>query len=283
MRLFGYVITNADTLPKDRQQRFQSFYCGLCRTLKNRYGLVGSATLSYDMTFLALLLNALYEPEETVEEARCPVHPIKRRQFVDTEVLAYVADINVALAYHKCQDNWLDDHSIPAALEANILKRAYHKVAVNHPQKCKAIEDWLKEIHEIEIQGIEQIDLPVNATGKMLGELFVYNAEDIWADSLRIMGDGLGRFIYFMDAYDDLPGDIRRRRFNPLKAYRARDDYEEMCRSALMMMIADATGEFEQLPILQDADIIRNVLYSGIWSKYAYIQKKREAKSKGAK
>lgn len=280
--MFGYIITNPQTLPEDRQRRFRSFYCGLCRVLNQRYGKIGQATLSYDMTFMALFLNALYEPAETKGNERCFLHPFKQHEFAVSEVFSYVADMNIALAYHKCLDNWKDDRNIPSAAEAKLLKRAYCHVESLYPEKCKAIEDWLDEIHKIEFNRIEQIDPPVNATGKMMGELFVWDCNDIWADSLRIIGDGLGKFIYLMDAYDDLPGDIRHNTFNPLKAYKDNEDFEEMCKSALMMMVADCTQEFEKLPILLDADIIRNVLYSGIWSKYALIQKKKEAKSKGA-
>lgn len=281
--MFGYIITNHQTLPEDRQQRFRAFYCGLCRVLQRRHGKVGQATLSYDMTFMALFLNALYEPEEVTGHEKCFLHPIKCHDFVESPVFEYVADMNIALAYHKCLDNWRDDKNLPSAAEAKLLRHAYEQVETLYPDKCRAIESWLDEIHRIEDQKLNQIDPPVNATGKMMGELFVYDAGDIWADSLRIIGDGLGRFIYMMDAYDDLPGDLRHHRYNPLSAYKDNEDFEDMCKSAMLMMVADCTQEFEKLPILLDADIIRNVLYSGLWSKYAMIQKKKEAKSKGAK
>jgi len=279
--VFGYIITNHQTLPEDRQQRFRSFYCGLCRTLNRRYGKIGQATLSYDMTFMALLLNALYEPKENNGAEKCFLHPFKKHDFAESVVFDYVADMNIALAYHKCLDNWRDDRNLPSFAEAKLLKRAYESVQERHSAKCEVIESWLCEIHRIEEENLEMIDPPVNATGKMMGELFVYDADDIWANSLRTIGDGLGRFIYLMDAYDDLPKDIRKKRYNPLKAYMADEGFEEMCRSALLMMVADCTSEFEKLPVLLDADIIRNVLYSGIWTKYAMIQKKKE--DKGAK
>ena len=281
--MFGYVVTNPQTLSKERQQRFRAFYCGVCHALRLKYGLPGSATLSYDMTFLALLLNALYEPEEHTREERCPAHPMKRHAYVDSPVMEYAADINVILAYYKCEDDWTDDRKLIAAAGSGLLKRAYRRASKAHPEKCGAIERWMAEIRDIERSRLEQIDAPVNATGSMLGELFVYRPGDAWADTLRAMGDGLGRFIYFMDAYDDLPGDLRKGRFNPLKPMREREDYEQLCRSALMMMAADAAQAFEQLPIVLDADILRNVLYSGVWSKYAQLQKKREARQKGAK
>lgn len=281
--MFGYIITNPQTLSEKQQQRFRAYYCGLCRVLQQRYGLIGRSTLSYDMTFLALLLNTLYEPEEKNGYERCFLHPIKKHPFVESKVFDYVADMNVALAYHKCMDNWIDDRSVPYATEAALLKKAYRQVYEQFPEKCLVIEKWLEEIHQIESANLMEIDLLANSTGKMMGELFIYDADDIWAESLRKIGDGLGRFIYFMDAYDDLPGDIKHNRFNPLKKYCNDKDYEEMCKSALMLMVADSTEQFEQLPIVQDIDIIRNVLYSGVWSKYAIIQKRREAKEKGAK
>ena len=278
--MFGYILTNSETLPKARQERFRAFYCGLCRTLKARYGLVGTTALSFDMTFLALLLNSLYEPGEREGIERCLPHPVRPHGYVDTPVLEYAADMNVALAYYKFLDNWRDDRSLISAAEAGLLKRAFRTVSERHPEKCAAIANWLDEIHRIESGNTEIIDLPVNATGRMLGELFVYLKGDVWSDALRGLGDGLGRFIYMMDAYDDLREDIRKGSFNPLKAYCEREDYEEFCKSAMLMMVGDATQEFEMLPIVQDGDILRNILYSGIWSKYAMLQKKREPKEK---
>ena len=281
--MFGYVITNLKALPRERQQRFRAVYCGLCAALRERHGLAGSATLSYDMTFLALLLNALYEPGETRGSERCPAHPLRKHDFVCSPVMDYVADMNVALAYHKCLDNWSDDRDLLAAGQGALLRRAYRKVAKQYLGKCAAVEAWLEEIHAIETRGLMQVDPPANATGIMLGELFVWPGDAAFSRELRAIGDGLGRFIYFMDAYEDFPQDARKGRYNPLKALRDREDYEALCKDALTMMIADATEAFEALPVVLDADIIRNVLYSGVWSRYALLQKKRGSNEKGAK
>jgi hypothetical protein len=196
--------------------------------------------------------------------------------------MEYVADMNIALAYHKCMDDWRDDRNPISAGEAALLRKAYRNVAKAHPERCAAIEDWLKQIHEWERDNVMQIDLPVNATGRMLAELFVWPEQQAFVQELQAIGDGLGRFVYFMDAYDDLPRDVRRGNYNPLTPLRDREDYEQLCKTAMMAMVADAADAFERLPILLDADIIRNVLYSGVWSKYAYIQSKRGGQNKGA-
>ncbi|MBQ8110017.1 MAG: hypothetical protein IJ124_07675 [Clostridia bacterium] len=281
--MFGYIVANVQTLSDEQRRRLRALYCGLCATLRSRHGLAGGATLSYDLTFLAMLLNALYEPGERAGTERCPTHPVKPHAFVKSPVMDYVADMNVALAYHKCRDNWIDDKSLLSAGEGALLKSAYRRVSRAYPEKCAAIEAWLGDIHALEAQKILEIDPPVNATGRLLGELFVYPKESMWSGELRAIGDGLGRFVYFMDAYDDLPADLRRKRFNPLKKLRDREDYEALCKSALTMMVADAVEAFECLPVVQDVDLIRNVLYSGIWSKYAQLQNKRDARGKGAK
>ena len=280
--LFGYIIPNQSALNDAQNARFRAVYCGLCRTLRKRHGLAGASTLSYDLTFLGILLAALWEPEEERGEERCPTHPFKKHAYAVCAPLEYAADMNVALAYHKCLDNWADDRSAASLAEARLLRRSYRSVAARYPQKCAAIEAWLREIHQIESQPPGDLDAPVNSTGRMLGELFCFGG-GYWSESLRAVGDGLGRFIYLMDAYDDLPADVRRNRFNPLKPFRERPDFEAMCRDALTMAVADCTQEFEKMPILQDADLLRNVLYSGVWSRYAQIQKKRQTDSKGEK
>ena len=279
--MFGYVMPNLSVLDSAQKARFRSVYCGLCRTLRERHGWMGSSTLSYDLTFLALLLSSLYEPEEMRTENRCPPHPLKRHVCVQSEPFAYAADMNVALAYHKCMDNWKDDRNLLSRGEARMLSRAYLKVARAYPEQCSSIETWLEEIHRIEKEDRPGIDAPVNSTGRMLGKLFRYR-DDYWADSLERIGDGLGRFIYFMDAYDDLPRDLRRGSYNPLKPYRQDEGFEAMCRDALTMMVADCTEAFETLPIIQDADLLRNVLYSGVWSRYAQITRKKQSHDKGA-
>ena len=278
--MFGYVITNCKTLTDAQRARFRSLYCGMCRTLRERYGNLGRFTLSYDMTFVAMVLSALYEPEEQTGRERCLAHPVKPHDYAVNPLMDYAVDLNVALAYHKCADNWRDDRNPAYAAASAALKGAYRKAQAHQPDKCRAIENWMTEIRRIEERGVEEIDPPMNLTGRMLGTLFAYR-DDYWASDLYKMGEGLGRFIYFMDAYDDLESDVRRKRFNPLKPMMGQSDFEEVCKAGLTMMMADCAEAFERLPIVKDADLIRNILYSGVWAKYGYLQTKK-ATRKGA-
>ena len=278
--MFGYVITNCKTLTDEQRARFRALYCGMCKTLKARYGNVGRLTLSYDMTFVAMVLSALYEPEEEQGREKCAPHPFKAHDYAINPVMDYAVDLNVALAYHKCVDNWQDDRNPAFAAATRALRSAYRAARERRPEKCLAIERWMEDIRAFEQRGLEEIDPPMNLTGRMLGTLFQYR-DDYWAEQLYKMGDGLGRFIYFMDAYDDLESDVRHRKFNPLKSMMHQENFEEICKDGLTMMMADCADAFEQLPVVKDADLIRNILYSGVWAKYGYIQTKK-AKRKGA-
>ena len=107
-----------------------------------------------------------------------------------------------------------------------------------------------------------------------MADLFVYK-EDMWEETLRRMGFFLGKYIYIMDAYEDLEEDLRKQCYNPLKSLHERADYEEQIRQILCMMIAECSAEFEKLPCLLDVDILRNILYDGVWNRYNKIQKKK--------
>lgn len=111
--MFGYVTIAAGALTQEQRERYRAYYCGLCHALKHRYGALGCMTLSYDITFLYLLLSSLYEPDEIRGTARCLPHPFRPHAYVQSELCDYCCDMNLALAYHKCLDDWHDDRSLP--------------------------------------------------------------------------------------------------------------------------------------------------------------------------
>lgn len=276
--MFGYVSPVLDALTDAQRVRYRAYYCGLCRTLEERYGNVGRLTLSNDMTFLLILLTSLYEPTEVSGAKRCLPHPIHEGAYVQNEFSGYCADMNIALAYHKGLDDWQDDRSLAGKAQAKLLEKAYRQVEARYPEKCEAIEACLKAIGCLESEGAALPDAPANLTARMLGMIFRAK-EDLWADTMWEIGEGLGRFIYLMDAYDDLPADLKRKRYNPLKEYAQQEDYEGFCKDSLTLLIAEATQAFETLPLVEDIEILRNILYSGVWMRYeARKRKQKEGK-----
>lgn len=275
--MFGYVICNKKGLEKEELARYQSVYCGLCKTIENRFGQAERITLSYDMTFLALFLSALYEPEEKIKEFRCPFHPLHKRNAVENEYIEYAADMSIALTYHKCKDDWQDEHKHSSNMFAKMIEKQYQKVKEKYPRQCGGIESALTSLSVIETEHPEMIDEAVNYSGRMLSEVFVYK-EDFWAEGLRTFGYELGRFIYLMDAAMDYKKDRKKKNYNPL-FYMNREPKE--VEEYLTILIGNATKQYEKLPIVQDAHLIENILYGGVWQQY-YMRVKEKKDGKGS-
>jgi len=270
--MFGYMAVSMSALTEEEQARYQAHYCGLCRALKREYGQISRLTLSNDLTFLAMLLSSLYEPQEEQFSARCPLHPLKCRPYIQNAALSYAAAMNILLTYYKLKDNQQDEHNPLYGAGASMIRHAYKKVQYAYPEKCRRVEDCLEKIAELEKKKQRDVDALCNLSGEMLGEIFAWR-QDAWEPFLRLMGQGLGRFIYFMDAYEDFEQDEKKGRFNPLKEMHAQQDYEDFCLSTMKMLVAEAVENFEMLPLEKDLSILRNVMYTGIWAHYARMNR----------
>lgn len=272
--MFGYVIINKQELKLRELDVYQSYYCGLCKTLKDKYGWKGQISLNFDMTFLALLLSGLYEPETQEVIDRCLLHPVKKRLKRLNDCLDYTAKMTIVLAYYKCADDWLDEQRMTRRTYQQMLKKTYFNIAKEYPEKIKVIEDCLNQIHVYEQSNHQNLDDIAGCFGKVMAEICTYQ-KDIFYDDLYQMGFYLGKFIYLMDAYDDIEEDIKKKSYNPFLKDYAKDNFDESCYSILEMMISQATLSFECLPIIENVEIMRNILYSGVWTKYELKKKKR--------
>lgn len=272
--MFGYVQANLNTLTEEEKVRYRKFYCGLCHTLGERHRDISRFGLTYDMTFLAVLLSSLYEPAETEIESRCIVHPFKKHHYIKNRYIDYAADMTVALVYYNCVDDWDDDKNIIAKGYSALLSNEYKKVKIDWPVQCEIIEKELKNLAEIENSNILSPDAAANCFGRLMEGLFVYK-EDIWADYLRKLGFGLGRYIYLADATVDLEKDIKKGSYNPLaELAKNTDDFTPMLKN----LLGEASACFELLPLIQDENILKNIIYSGIWNKYNHKLGKGENK-----
>lgn len=272
--MFGYVIANKAALTEKQLARYKGCYCGLCRALHERHGQLSRLALNFDMTFLVLLLSSMYEPKEYSGSGKCALHPVHGCDFWRNRFSDYAADMTVALAYFNSLDDWNDDRKVFSLAYSKLLKNSYEAVKQQWPGQCSVIESSLEQLKELE-KSYAQADEAVNCFGHLMGELFVVN-EDSWADSFRRFGEALGRFIYMMDACADLGSDLHHEHYNPLIAMGRAEISEEEKLDILKMLIAECAIEFEKLPLLQDVDILRNILYSGVWSQYELAKRKKK-------
>ena len=278
--MFGYIVINKPEMKFREFDVYQSYYCGLCKSLKDNYGKRGQMTLSYDMTFLALLLTSLYEPETTSGYRRCVAHPVEKHLYRQNEFTDYAADMNILLSYEKCLDDWKDEHKFKKRLMAALLKSKNQRVYEKYPEKFDKICKLMEQIHAYEKEESKEIDQVSGVFGELMAEIFVYR-KDEWEETLKRMGFFFGKFIYLMDAYEDVPQDLENGTYNPLKDAYQQEDFEEQAENILLMMMAECSKAFERLPIVENTEILRNILYSGVWSRYDLVkQKRKEQKEK---
>lgn len=278
--MFGYVVMNKPEIRFKDFDLYRSFYCGLCRELREKYGISGQITLTYDMTFVVVLLSALYEPPTQKGTTRCVIHPVCRQPVRKNAATEYGADMNVLLTYYKCMDDWEDEKKFAALGYGKILQRKNNRLSRRYPEKAEKIRKLLEKLSQMEKAGETDIDKMSGCFGRIMEEIFAWK-KDVWEDSLRRMGFYLGKFIYILDAYDDVEKDVKNGNYNPFAEKYIMKGFDEQVRQLLIMMMAQTCREFEKLPIVKYTDILRNILYSGVWCRFeAIARKRREAGEK---
>ncbi len=272
--MFGYIIINKAEMKFKEFDIYHSFYCGICRDLKRKYGACGQIALSYDMTFLAMLLTGLYEPETRIGSCKCIAHPFEKHGTRNNVFTEYAADMNALFTWYKCCDDWKDERKVWKLIYGRILEGKAGKLRENYGEKVKKISLLMQKFTEAEQAEEADIDTLAGLFGQVMAQI-VTPKEDEWAENLQAFGFFLGKFIYICDAYEDVERDIKKGTFNPLKVKYGSPDFEEECRTILMMMMSECCREFEKLPILENVEILRNILYSGVWGRYEAVHEKR--------
>ena len=277
--MFGYITINKDELKIKDYNTYRGYYCGLCRALEKRHGQLSRLTLTYDMTFLILLLTGLYEAQTQASQKRCLLHPGNKHLTLQNEFTEYAADMNVLLACYNLQDDWTDERKLSSLAMSAALKKSCREISERYPMQAAAVKQYITRLTECEKARVTELDTAAGYTGEMLGSIFACH-DDEWADSLHRFGFYLGKLIYLYDAFEDLEKDQKNETYNPLLSHRYEPDFNENIHNILTIMAAECAREFERLPILMHADILRNILYSGIWTRYEIINTKRREQDK---
>lgn len=263
--MFGYVTIDKMELKFKEYYSYKGYYCGLCMSLKNKYSNLSRMTLNYDMTFLILILSSLYEPINNIYNSRCIVHPTKKQLMIQNEITNYAASINIILSYYNLKDNWDDEKDIKSLVMAKILKKEFKNASEELLTKSEKISERIKNISMLEKEEINDIDRVSNEFGHLMEEIILYK-EDAWENTLRKLGFFLGKYIYLLDAYEDMEKDKKNNSYNPFNNLDVQN-IDEYAKEILMLNLSFLSEQVEKLPLVQDKVIIDNILYSGILMK----------------
>lgn len=284
--MFGYITPLLSELKVKDYERFRSYYCGLCFAIKEKFGNIPRVGLNYDATFFSVLMDGLNSEDTLSFKSKCIKHPLEKREIIKlNSAISYATDLNMALIYYKLLDDVEDNKSIKSLALVKSLT-PYHK-KIYYKNLDNIIKNNLSKLHSLERSGnfssLDEISHPFShIVGEVLRECpFKLNmdGEEV-RNKLYLFGYHFGKWIYLIDAFDDLKDDMEGGKFNPIsKVYNKKNySYDEILDVVkdkidfiLMTLASNCSELLEELPIVKNKEIIENVINLGLMDKYTHI------------
>jgi hypothetical protein len=270
--MFGYVTPLKGELKVREYDVFKSYYCGLCREIGEK-SYISKLTLTYDMTFLGLLLSSIYNDSEGTHKMFCPFKMGKVMTISKNPFLEYAAEMNILLSNRKLMDDYRDDRNYLKLIASKIIN--INKLQHTSKEKLEKIDHYLMELNKLEKNRSGNIDEIGGYFGEVTSEIFnVY--DDSNSSILKFLGYNMGLWIYVLDAYDDLLEDIKDKKYNPL-IYRFeyngenpiefKAEIKDNINFTLVKALSELSKAFELLNIKKNKGLLENIIYMGMERK----------------
>lgn len=276
--MLGYVTADKPELKMREFEQYRGYYCGVCKSIGRRYGQLPRMVLSYDAAFLALLLAGLSEEADTPTKERCIANPLKKKTIVSNEAVDYAADVMLILAWYKLLDDAHDEGKLSAKAATSALKGIYRKLQQARPGLCEKVGEYLAQLTLLEEAKCASLDEAAEAFAKIMEAIFEEGPmpENFREHAvLRRIGYHLGKWIYLMDAIDDIDENIESGAYNPL-LYRfsyepGEPDFKgriiDTCRFNLFHYLGEMGKAVDLLSLKKNRGVIENIIYSGLLRK----------------
>ena len=272
--MFGYIRTDTPELRVRENEYYRAVYCGLCRSQGKCTGQCSRFTLNYDFVFLALLRLAIDGKQPEIKKGRCMAHPLRKRAYIaHCDPLAYCAHAAAILTYGKIADDIQDEKGtkkLKAIIARPFAKGMRRRALKQYAELDKRVQDGLKRLSEIEKQGLGSVDIPADAFGEILADIVAYGLDGNNEKIMRKIGKHVGRWIYIVDAADDLDEDIKKQRFNAFASlYNGNipDTDREAISNSLKLELLAAEPAFDLIDYNELYDIeaiVSNIIYRGM-------------------
>ena len=296
--MFGYVTPLKSELKVKEFEYFRSYYCGLCNEIKNQFGNIPRFCLNYDLTFIGFMLDGLFSDPLKLKEVKCIRHPGKKLIITaESQCLNYCADLSILLFDYKLKDNIEDDKSIKSKLESTALSPYKRKFNRNVTKVNDIIEENLNLLSNLEenknFESIDEISHPFSLIVAKILELYPENFEGDCENiryALYDLGYALGKWIYLIDALDDLKEDMEKNKFNPINFLYNKENksYDELMLEikprmefTILNCGYNCKESLDKLPLKRNKAILENIISLGMMDKYERIVNNCSCKEKG--
>lgn len=286
--MLGYVKVYKPELKIKDYELYRGIYCSLCKALGKQYGVLSRLMLSYDVTFVLVILFAAANVSPSFKPGRCPFNPSKKCNYCQngSDFFSFAAAVTILLFYYKVRDDIADSPFFKKCLMYLVLPYA----ALKRKKALKAYSDLDKIISEnmkvqslTEKKGSSSIDEACHASADSLGKIFDYYSEK--KTSLYNLGYFIGRYVYLIDAADDLEKDLKSggynvfvNKFSLKKGDAPSEEMKEEIRSVLNQTLACAAREYEKMEQNNLDPITENVIYDSMTMTINTVLKGKSAK-----
>ena len=274
--MFGYVKVFAPELKVSQHEYYKAVYCGLCKTLGRRYGFLARLTLNYDFAFMAIVYKDILSEMDKVKKCRCIVHPIKKKSCAcESLALDFSAACAMIMLYYKILDNIHDSSFIKSLMWRIVLpffKGSYKKAVNGYDNLEKIIKTQMQRQFEIEKRENVFLDEAADPSACMLSEVCALMTSDAEKRvALSRFGYLLGRWVYLIDALDDIEKDKKQNSFNVFLNF---ENPQKAALESLNSTAAELQNAFESVGFGAFSPIIENVVYLGLKDTLNRILKK---------
>ncbi len=274
--MFGYISICREGLGDADANTFRAYYCGLCKAVGRECSHISRLGLSYDITFLALVLSSVLFENADITEERCAVHPFKKHQcVVNDAAVDYAARVGEILTYLKLKDDRDDEGSVKARLAMAALRSGKNKAVAKDKEVYDFISDRLSELSQLEKQNCSEIDEAADKFAKILEYVFTpdFVTDNDTRRILAWFGYNLGRWLYIIDAYNDIEKDYKSGSYNPFLAKadggaeEIKRDIRERAEFTLTLTLENTASALELLKLHRNRGLIENIVYQGLKGK----------------
>lgn len=266
--MFGYLQVQKSELLVREFEAYKSVYCGLCRQMGKEYSFLTRFTLSYDCTFYAMLLMTVNRSCIGFKDGRCVFNPLKKCKYAlcESDCYSKASAFSVISAYYKLKDDISDSGFFKRNLCRLLLPFFSHwrKKAVKRYSEIDLLASKMMSMqYEDEHSDVSTIDSAAHPTAFLLANIFSFEAKnDVEKRVFYEFGYHIGRWIYLIDAADDIKKDRKSGSFNPFIRNNKpiNSDYIE---SVLNQSLARAYDAYNLIEIKDFRGILDNMMLKG--------------------
>ena len=286
--MYGYIIPDKPNMYIKDFTFFRAFYCGFCKSIGKKCGQIARLGTNYDMTFFNIFLHNVLNKEITIEREACILNPVKKKPVVQNDELTeQVVDVNTLLFYYKVEDDYIDGNAARALTLAPIVLPKAKKAKKKLPEIDKLIQDNFVILREYERNNESSIDKVSEPFSNIIAGIAKIIVGEKFNDYIENLCYNLGKWVYLMDALDDIDGDFKENRYNPFltkfvnyvdRNQFLQDNYKDL--EYIMMSVYNGiVNNYNRLDVKISEGILSNVFYLGL-KKQTYEMLKGETKCK---